>query len=67
MPSIRSIHIAPVKSLALSEVDNIHVGSRGIANDRRFMVLDSAGRVVSQRQFGKLTQVGSEYSVDSAS
>ena len=65
MPSIRSIHIAPVKSLALSEVDNIHVGSRGIANDRRFVVLDSGGRVVSQRQIGKLTQVGSEYSVDS--
>ena len=65
MPSIRSIHIAPVKSLALSEVDNIHVGSRGIANDRRFLVLDSGGRVVSQRQIGKLTQVGSEYSVDS--
>ena len=65
MPSIRSIHIAPVKSLALSEVDNIHVGSRGIANDRRFLVLDSDGRVVSQRQIGKLTQVGSEYSVDS--
>ena len=65
MPSIRSIHIAPVKSLALSEVDEIHVGSRGIANDRRFLVLDSGGRVVSQRQIGKLTQVGSEYSVDS--
>ena len=65
MPSIRSIHIAPVKSLALSEVDSVHVGSRGIANDRRFLVLDSGGRVVSQRQIGELTQVGAEYSVDS--
>ena len=65
MPSIRSIHIAPVKSLALSEVDSIHVGSRGIANDRRFLVVDSGGRVVTQRQVGKLTQVGAEYSDDS--
>ena len=65
MPSIRSIHIAPVKSLALSEVDNVHVGGRGIENDRRFLVLDSDGRVVSQRQIGKLTQVRSEYSVGS--
>ena len=58
------MHIAPVKSLALSEVDNIHVGSRGIENDRRFLVLDSGGKVVSQRQIGKLTQVGADYSVD---
>ena len=65
MPSIRSIHIAPVKSLALSEVNNIHVGTRGIENDRRFLVLDSDGKVVTQRQIGKLTQVTSEYSVDS--
>ena len=65
MLSIRSIHIAPVKSLALSEVDSIHVGTRGIENDRRFLVLDSGGRVVTQRQIGKLTQVGAEYSVDS--
>ena len=65
MPSIRSIHISPVKSLALSEVDSIHVGTKGIENDRRFLVLDSDGKVVSQRQIGKLAQVSSEYSVDS--
>ena len=65
MPSIKSIHIAPVKSLALSEFDNIHVGARGIENDRRFLVLDAHGKVVTQRQVGKLTQVTSEYSVDS--
>ena len=65
MPSIRSMHIAPVKSLALSEVDSVHVGSRGIENDRRFLALDSGGKVVTQRQVGKLTQVTSEYSVDS--
>ena len=64
MPSIRSMHIAPVKSLALSEVDSVHVGDRGIENDRRFLVLDSGGKVVTQRQIGKLTQVGADYSVD---
>ena len=65
MPSIRSIHIAPVKSLALSEVDSVRVGTRGIENDRRFLLLDAHGKVVTQRQVGKLTQVTSEYSVDS--
>ena len=65
MPSIRSIHISPVKSLSLSEVGSVHVGSQGIENDRRFLVLDSDGKVVTQRQIGKLTQVKSEYSVDS--
>ena len=65
MPTIRSIHVAPVKSLALSEVVSVHVGTRGIENDRRFLVLDSDGRVVTQRQIGKLTQVKAEYSADS--
>ena len=65
MPSIRSIHIAPVKSLALSEVDSVRVGTRGIENDRRFLLLDAHGKVVTQRQVGKLTQVTSEYPVDS--
>ena len=65
MPSIRSMHIAPVKSLTLSEVDSVRVGTRGIENDRRFLLLDAHGKVVTQRQVGKLTQVTSEYSVDS--
>ena len=65
MPSIRSMHIAPVKSLTLSEVDSVRVGTRGIENDRRFLLLDAHGKVVTQRQVGKLTQVTSEYPVDS--
>ena len=48
MPSIRSIHIAPVKSLTLSEVDSVRVGTRGIENDRRFLLLDAHGKVVTQ-------------------
>ena len=64
MPTVKSIHLAPVKSLALLNVDRVNVTARGIEDDRRFMILDSAGRVVTQRQLGVMTQVAAEYSSD---
>ena len=64
MPTLKSIHLAPVKSLALLSVERVNVTTRGIDGDRRFIVLDSAGRVVTQRQLGKLTRVTAEYSSD---
>ena len=62
MPVISAIHATPVKSLGLSRLESAVVTHRGIANDRRFLLLDSEGRVVTQRQQGKLTQVSAEYS-----
>lgn len=62
MPRITAIHATPVKSLGLSNFDNAQVSHRGIAGDRRFLLMDSEGRVVTQRQLGKLTQVSAEYS-----
>ena len=64
MPTVKSIHLAPIKSLALLNVDRINVTTRGIEDDRRFMILDSAGRVITQRQLGIMTQVAAEYSAD---
>lgn len=61
-PIIESIHLAPVKSLALRSVESAFVTSRGIENDRRFMILDDAGRAVTQRQIGALARVSADYS-----
>ena len=61
MPKIAAIHAAPVKSLGLSRLDAAHVTHRGVSGDRRFLLMDSQGRVVTQRQLGKLTQVSAEY------
>ncbi len=61
MPTIAAIYAAPVKSLGLSRLDSAHITHRGVAGDRRFLLMDSQGRVVTQRQLGKLTQVSAEY------
>lgn len=65
MPSIKSIHISPVKSLALLNADSVHVGIQGIAEDRRFLVRSRGGAMVTQRQIGRLALVKAEYSADS--
>ena len=61
MPVIKSIHIAPVKSLALVNPESVHVGFPGIEEDRRFLVRNDAGAMVTQRQIGKLAQVKADY------
>ena len=62
MPTISAINLAPVKSLGLLTTDRASITSRGIEGDRRFVLLDSAGRVVTQRQLGRLTLVTAEFS-----
>ena len=61
MPAIESIHLAPVKSLALRSVESASITSRGIEGDRRFMILDEAGRAVTQRRLGALARVSADY------
>ena len=62
MPKISAIHATPVKSLGLTSLDSAQISHRGVTGDRRFLLMDSEGRVVTQRQLGKLTQVLAEYS-----
>ena len=61
MPAIESMHYTPVKSLALRSAESVSVTSRGIENDRRFMILDESGRAVTQRRLGALARVSAEY------
>ena len=62
MPTVSAINLAPVKSLSLLSADRADISFRGIEGDRRFVILDSSGRVVTQRQVGRLTLVTAEYS-----
>ena len=61
MPIVKSIHIAPVKSLALIDPESVYVGVGGIEEDRRFLVQNAAGRMVTQREVGRLAQVSADY------
>ena len=64
MPTIAAIHISPVKSLALRQPSSVEVGYSGIADDRRFHLIDGGGRLLTQRQRPRLVQVTAGYDVE---
>ena len=65
MISVEAIHISPVKSLALACPDTVHVTGQGITEDRRLFLIDDRGRLLTQRQVGRLVQITAEYRTDS--
>ena len=62
--TLQALNIAPVKSLGLSHPTTIHVSETGIVEDRRFHVIDSVGRLMTQRQISKMVQIKAEYQLD---
>lgn len=49
-PTIASIHIYPIKSMGGIELTESTVEVRGLQYDRRYMLISSSGRFLSQRQ-----------------
>jgi len=64
MLRVRAIHVSAVKSLHLTPVEEAAIGADGVEHDRRFMLVDSAGRVATQRQVPVLAQVWSSYDAE---
>ena len=56
---VSRISIAAVKGLAVREVDTVEVGPNGVAENRRFHLVDAAGRLVNGKTSMRLTLVGS--------
>lgn len=54
---LASIHCYPLKSGAPMTLAEANVESRGLAGDRRWMVVDAAGRFVTGRQQPRLTLI----------
>jgi uncharacterized protein YcbX len=59
MPHVARLNIAPVRSLGLETRDEIDLGPDGVAEDRRFYVIDAGDRLVDQLTWGEMVQVGS--------
>jgi uncharacterized protein len=57
MPRVARINIAPVRSLGLESRESIFLGSDGVAEDRRFYVVDDGGRLVDQLTAGEMVKV----------
>jgi uncharacterized protein len=61
---VSRISIAPVKGLALQQVEAVEVGPNGVAENRRLHLVDAAGRLVNGKTSMRLTLVASR--LDSA-
>ena len=61
MITVEAMHLAPVKSLGLVHPHTVHIERHGIAEDRRFYVIDQHGRLVTQRTRGQLVQIIPQY------
>lgn len=55
--SLSAIHIYPVKALGGISLAHSMVTSRGLQNDRRFMVVDANNELLTQREYPKMATV----------
>ena len=55
------MNVFPIKSCHALQVEEIQLDSRGVVDDRRFMLVDGNGRFVSQRKFPKLATVRAKF------
>jgi uncharacterized protein len=62
--SVTRISIAPVKGLALVHPDSVELGRTGVAANRRFHIVDAAGRRYNQLRKGELVRIQPRYDPD---
>jgi uncharacterized protein len=61
VPEVAWLSIAPVKGLALVDVDEIELTREGVAENRRFWIVDERGAMYTQLRDGRLARVRSSY------
>jgi uncharacterized protein YcbX len=62
--AVSRLQIAPVKGIALSDVQRITVGRTGAVGDRRFFLIDERDRKVNGKVLGVLQTVAGSFSED---
>jgi uncharacterized protein YcbX len=61
VPTVSQINVAPVKGLGLVHPDEVTVERTGVAENRRFHVIDAGGRRYNQLRNGRLVQIRPAY------
>jgi uncharacterized protein YcbX len=61
VPAVSQINVAPVKGLGLVHPDQVMLARSGVAENRRFHVVDATGRRYNQLRNGRLVQIRPEY------
>ena len=64
IPTTAWISIAPVKAMALQPLAEAEITATGIPGDRRFAVVDAAGRLVNGKRIGALATIRPRLSPD---
>lgn len=64
VPSVSRISISPVKGLALVHPDEVLLEVTGVAENRRFHIVDADGRRYNQIRNGELVTITQEYDAD---
>ncbi|MER7909091.1 MOSC N-terminal beta barrel domain-containing protein [Streptomyces sp. NPDC096068] len=59
-PALRSVHVHPVKSMRALTYQEAEVQPWGLAGDRRWTVVDAAGKVVTQRRHPRMALATAE-------
>ncbi|MGW6390215.1 MOSC domain-containing protein [Streptomyces sp. NPDC055103] len=63
-PVLRSVHVHPVKAMRALSPSEAEVEPWGLAGDRRWTVVDAAGKVVTQRRHPRMALATAELSAD---
>ena len=61
MIRVDRLYVSPVKALGLVEVRRAYLDKPGIAGDRAFFIVDAAGPLFTQRDYGPLVQIRPTY------
>lgn len=64
MPQVSRIFVYPIKSCAGIEVSSAELTTRGLAGDRRYMLVDAAGRFLTQRQHPQMALIHVQFGAD---
>jgi uncharacterized protein YcbX len=51
------IHVAPIKALAIQELQRVELGRLGVENDRRFCIVDPAGKMLNAKRVQRFVAV----------
>jgi uncharacterized protein YcbX len=55
---LSGLHVYPIKSCGGITIEEWEVDERGLRHDRRWMLVDEAGRFMSQRRFRRMALIG---------
>ncbi len=51
------IHVAPIKALAIQELQRVELDRHGVENDRRFCIVDTEGRMLNAKRVQRFVAV----------